>query len=63
MNAGLAVERVMGGIESNLLTADERKKVKSDQDFELKMVNDEYVKEMKSKAHESIYIEQQNARL
>lgn len=27
------------------------------------MVNDEYVKEMKSKGHESIYIEQENSRL
>jgi hypothetical protein len=57
MQAGLSVERVMGGMERTNLTADEKKQIKTDQDFEIKMVNDEYVKEMKSKANESIYIE------
>jgi len=63
MNAGHAVEREKGGKDATNLTEAEKQEMQNDVGFERARVDDEYVKAMKERQHEEIYVEQKPERL
>ena len=57
------VEHPKGGMEKTEITEEELKEYKNDVGFENTLINDEYVKKLKSRQDEQIYIEQDDTRL
>jgi len=63
MNNGKKVEHPKGGKEKTDLTDEEFKEYKNDTGFESTLINDEYVKKLKSMQDEQIYVERDEQRL
>lgn len=63
MHFGTQIERPKGGIDRQELTDQEKQELNMDQDFKPIMVDSTYVKFLKSKILESVYIEQQESRV
>ena len=65
MNRGHDVElyRKAGGINMNKLTDEETRELTTVQGFELSIINDEYVKQLKEKTVETVFIEKNADRL
>ena len=66
MNKGEKIELPKGGKEKSSMSAQELLEINNDNQafkFEYVVVNDEYVKTLKSKAKENVYIESKDSRL
>ena len=57
MYSGLKIERPKGGLDKIELVGAEKAYAKNDQGFEPRIINDDYIKEIRSKVKERIFIE------
>jgi len=63
MNAGKAIEWPKGGIEKGELKEQDKIDIAGDKNFDKAVINDDYVKRLKAKQSEKIYVESNADRL
>jgi hypothetical protein len=63
MHKGERIEGQVGGKDINVLTREEKDNMKQDSSFKLQRINDEYIKQIKSTAHEHLFVEKKDKRL
>ena len=57
------IEENVGGKDKAILTKQEKRNMELDSQFKIEKINDEYIKQIKTKAHEHLYVEKKEDRL